>query len=224
MAPKAFVELGFALDLFKAHASSCSRARNGLVLLTRMKDKALESYSQYTMGSSLKAFSVVNNDLAIFGGQTRVLVSKNLNKKGRRRTVDSSADSDNVATTPEQDNSSPSHGSSEDFTMHAQNQLYQLAPNGYPSFDASHDYFGEFPNQASQVPDWASTLSSYDNPPPMSTLHNIPPMPDSVGSEFLGRTPTEAAQVGMSMMSETGLQNEQWMEFMRQSGILGDLR
>lgn len=254
MAPSAFAELGIAIDLFTTHASSCSRARNGLVLLTRMKAKALESYSQFSAGSPLKPFSIENDDLAIFGGQTRVLVSKRMSsqtsKGGRRRvpTPSSSAeylDVDSYSTPSDRDSQSGGHGtnlpmkrrSSDENLMHEERsmapQFYTNPARGGGFSQQSqsqsmempaYNYFGEYSGQEAAVPDWASPSLSYGQPAPRLHPGHVPPIPGpmAMGCEILGEElPNEAAQVGFAMMNETGLQNEQWVEFMRQTGLLG---
>lgn len=88
----------------------------------------------------------------------------------------------------------------------------------------AYNYFGEYSGQEAAVPDWASPSLSYGQPAPRLHPGHVPPIPGpmAMGCEILGEElPNEAAQVGFAMMNETGLQNEQWVEFMRQTGLLG---
>lgn len=64
MAPSAFAELGIAIDLFTTHASSCSRARNGLVS---------PAPSQHT--SSLRLTPLLGTSHANEGQSSRVILA-----------------------------------------------------------------------------------------------------------------------------------------------------
>ncbi|KAF7976905.1 hypothetical protein HWV62_5292 [Athelia sp. TMB] len=89
MASTAFIELGLAVDLFERCAGISERARSGVAILQKLKEKAFLVLSQYRGGgiSPSPALSMFNSqedgtdELALFGGQTRVVVSKTLSAK-----------------------------------------------------------------------------------------------------------------------------------------------
>ncbi|KAJ3987194.1 fungal-specific transcription factor domain-containing protein [Lentinula detonsa] len=82
MAPNAFIELGLACDLFEKCTSDSRRSRSGLAILNRLRDKAFQIFSQLRSGTSPISSSLYvgrdygDDELALFGGQTRVLFSK----------------------------------------------------------------------------------------------------------------------------------------------------
>ncbi|KAJ6538867.1 fungal-specific transcription factor domain-containing protein [Mycena vulgaris] len=79
MAPHAIVELFTAVDLIEKGAVSSGRARSGLAILQRLRDKAIAVYSQYS-GHNLTppptADAETEDDLEIFAGYTRVVANK----------------------------------------------------------------------------------------------------------------------------------------------------
>ncbi|KAJ6599161.1 fungal-specific transcription factor domain-containing protein [Mycena vulgaris] len=88
MAPTAFIELGLACDLFEKGAKHSRRARSGLAILCKLREKAFQVYSQFRSGNPTPpptGFGTNGDygedELALFGGQTRVLVSKLISKK-----------------------------------------------------------------------------------------------------------------------------------------------
>ncbi|KAJ7744540.1 fungal-specific transcription factor domain-containing protein [Mycena maculata] len=91
MAPTAFIELGLACDLFEKGAKVSRRARSGLAILCKLREKAFQVYSQFRSGNptppptgfGLGLFDYGEDELALFGGQTRVLVSKLISRKNK---------------------------------------------------------------------------------------------------------------------------------------------
>ncbi|KAJ7467123.1 fungal-specific transcription factor domain-containing protein [Mycena latifolia] len=79
MAPHAIVELFTAVDLIEKGALSSGRARSGLAILQRLRDKAIAVYSQYS-GHNLTPPPTTDPDtedeLEIFAGYTRVVANK----------------------------------------------------------------------------------------------------------------------------------------------------
>ncbi|KAJ7141205.1 hypothetical protein C8R44DRAFT_762931 [Mycena epipterygia] len=77
--PHAIVELFTAVDLIEKGAVSSGRARSGLAILQRLRDKAIATYSQYS-GHNLTppptADPQTDEDLEIFAGYTRVVAKK----------------------------------------------------------------------------------------------------------------------------------------------------
>ncbi|KAJ6507293.1 fungal-specific transcription factor domain-containing protein [Mycena vitilis] len=82
-APHAIVELFTAVDLIEKGAASSGRARSGLAILQRLRDKAIGVYSQYS-GHNLSPPPTVDleteQDLEIFAGYTRVVANKVLQR------------------------------------------------------------------------------------------------------------------------------------------------
>ncbi|KAF7331836.1 Clathrin-coated vesicle protein [Mycena kentingensis (nom. inval.)] len=91
MAPTAFIELGLACDLFEKGATQSRRARSGLAILCKLREKAFQVYSQFRTGNPTPpptgfglGSDYGDDELALFGGQTRVLVSKLISKKKKK--------------------------------------------------------------------------------------------------------------------------------------------
>ncbi|KAI0923665.1 hypothetical protein AcW1_006560 [Taiwanofungus camphoratus] len=97
IAPSALMELELAVDVFQRGATHSLRARQGLPLLLRLKQRATHAYTQYRnkhiMPSGPPRFGPEDqyrDALAIFGGQTRVLPRKSLSRKRPRGLIDTS--------------------------------------------------------------------------------------------------------------------------------------
>ncbi|KAJ6545412.1 hypothetical protein B0H19DRAFT_1167621 [Mycena capillaripes] len=100
MAPHAIVELFTAVDLIEKGAVSSGRARSGLAILQRLRDKAIGVYSRYS-GHNLSppptADPETEKELEIFAGYTRVVANKVL-QRGLQTAL----------TPPQSENSNPS--------------------------------------------------------------------------------------------------------------------
>ncbi|KAF6762713.1 fungal-specific transcription factor domain-containing protein [Ephemerocybe angulata] len=111
MASSAFIELGLACDLFEKGAAHSRRAKSGMAILYKMREKAFQVYSQFRSGNtpipgvlSTGRPDYGEDELALFGGQTRVLVSRLLShskRTGNKRT------SSSASSTAPSTNSSP---------------------------------------------------------------------------------------------------------------------
>ncbi|KAI0820263.1 fungal-specific transcription factor domain-containing protein [Trametes gibbosa] len=93
MAPSALTDLDLAVDFFERGALLSPRARQALPILRNLKDRALKAFNEYRnrhMSPSLDIQLHIGpedqfqDELAIFGGQTRVLTNKFLNRKRTR--------------------------------------------------------------------------------------------------------------------------------------------
>ncbi|TEB30149.1 hypothetical protein FA13DRAFT_1733962 [Coprinellus micaceus] len=109
MASSAFIELGLACDLFEKGARHSRRARSGMTILYKMREKAFQVYSQFRSGNapipgvlSTGRPDYGEDELALFGGQTRVLVSKLLSQSGRapKRSPSASSSLPSTASSP----------------------------------------------------------------------------------------------------------------------------
>ncbi|KAK2467174.1 hypothetical protein APHAL10511_000723 [Amanita phalloides] len=87
-APRAFYELQISIELFEQTAKQSSRARTALNVLIKLKEKATRASCQYNgVPSPLGAFPFsrpgdeLDDELAIFGGQKRVIARKSRSHK-----------------------------------------------------------------------------------------------------------------------------------------------
>ncbi|EMD39103.1 hypothetical protein CERSUDRAFT_112795 [Gelatoporia subvermispora B] len=94
MAPSALVDLDLAVSFFQRGANLSLRARQALPILRNLRDRATQAYSQYrnrhitpTLDIRLKIGpeDPFEDELAIFGGQTRVMSTKLLSRKRAER-------------------------------------------------------------------------------------------------------------------------------------------
>ena len=278
MAPSAFIELGLACDLFEKGATQSLRIRSGLVrvwilsdaslfmsfqwqaILCKMREKAFHIYSQFRTGNpnASKVLSIDKPDygddeLALFGGQTRVLVTKLLNCSGKTRHPASNSTS--VSNTPSSDSGdSRATGPVSDLSHEVHPSLVEylsmFPPSNAPSRNSPEGGF----NASSDTPDVTQSQLNLDQqngwqnwvpqtlftPLPSATYNSIsaelsPFAPSGSGpypSININNGRTEASigikldpsdsslvDLGMMMTGESGM-DEQWMSFMRDSGIL----
>ncbi|KAG6813503.1 hypothetical protein H0H92_010528 [Tricholoma furcatifolium] len=241
MAPSAFIELGLACDLFEKGASQSRRARSGLVILRKLREKAFQVYSQFRSGNpTTNAVLAVgkpdygDDELALFGGQTRVLVSKLLNKSSNRKKPSSPTNSGNsaagspAAETPDVHPSLVEYLSNIPLEHTAPSSPQQIASPtiSYPpqsSFQPNRQYF-PLDQQDLQSASWSPSApfapvgqSNYLSNPPTFPPPNMPfnALPDYSNFSVKSDTPEPLVHLGMMMTMD-----EQWMSFMRQSGLL----
>ncbi|KAG6378829.1 fungal-specific transcription factor domain-containing protein [Boletus reticuloceps] len=115
MAPAAQLELDLALNLFRSGAVVSPRAKSGLAVLMHLKAKARQAQGQLpvnragslsTCPTTLLPETGVD-ELAVFGGQTQILVSRILSQQSRRKAQGSSPSisvsaASSPSTTPEE--------------------------------------------------------------------------------------------------------------------------
>ncbi|KAJ7593118.1 fungal-specific transcription factor domain-containing protein [Mycena floridula] len=95
IAPAALLDLNLAVEMFERSAPYSQKSRTALVVLHKLRDKAIRSYAQFSSATllsnpSASDFSNIfpakaendQDELAIFGGQTRVLTKKTRPKPG----------------------------------------------------------------------------------------------------------------------------------------------
>ncbi|KAF7970145.1 hypothetical protein HWV62_24922 [Athelia sp. TMB] len=114
-AHSAFLEMGIAVDLFTKAVENSLPARKAMEILVQMKEKASAIYNQFRSGARSSDVATnpqmfyeqggVVDELAIFGGQTRILFSKNVLSKAPNANAASTVMRAN-ATSP-QSTSSP---------------------------------------------------------------------------------------------------------------------
>ncbi|KAJ7068172.1 fungal-specific transcription factor domain-containing protein [Mycena amicta] len=241
MAPTAFIELGLACDLFEKGAKQSRRARSGLAILCKLREKAYQVYSQFRSGNPTppptgfgRGLSDYGEDeLALFGGQTRVLVSKLISRKSKRDDKDQSSTPTMSGSTVSSESSPTSSGSSgvesvpdvhpslvdylslfppADFQHQPELQLPQLPPINQPS-DAS--VF------ASPLPD-QPPASSFDFYGYDQTYYNTS-LPNRAPYFPSAQAPKDTSDLGLLMSGDSGI-DEQWKAFMKKSfsGLLAD--
>ncbi|EAU84699.2 hypothetical protein CC1G_00218 [Coprinopsis cinerea okayama7 len=117
LASSAYIELGLACDLFEKGCNESRRAKSGLAILLKLRRRASEVYSRYISGDAHAAGGILStgqpdygeDELALFGGQTKVLVSKMLSQYRKRKGRSSSSSSalPTSASTPSTSGSEP---------------------------------------------------------------------------------------------------------------------
>ncbi|KAI3612460.1 hypothetical protein WG66_009912 [Moniliophthora roreri] len=101
--PHAFLDLGLACSLFEKGAPNTKRARSALHILRRLRNKAFEVYSQYKNGNPTVSSLVPDygeDELALFGGQTKILFSKFMASRWQHNRLSSLHGSPTNSETP----------------------------------------------------------------------------------------------------------------------------
>ncbi|KZP20102.1 hypothetical protein FIBSPDRAFT_1045158 [Athelia psychrophila] len=257
MAYTALMELGLAVNLFERGAGVSERARTGLVILQKLKEKASFVLSQYhssTNGDApppnlliLTSQEDGTDELALFGGQTSVLISKTLARKTASRHITSNLNP--LAASPvSSSRASPSASPWTDQGSLLQDihpSLVQYASLFHPTA-LSTDFTGHpAPNLESHSLDQSTSGTNGFVPVSWSAQMPSPPQagtpsPATSGSftndpnsynlfqELYQETPTTAIDTWGSndmtdlgqMMSIDSDMDEQWLSFMKESGIV----
>ncbi|KAL0949720.1 hypothetical protein HGRIS_009759 [Hohenbuehelia grisea] len=137
MAPNAFIELGIACDLFEKGAAHSLRARSGFAILQKLREKAFQVYSQFRSGNPMplpdlatpRQVDYAEDELAIFGGQTRILLSKILSRRGKQKHRESSSSN----SSPSPSASSITAGVTPTPDTHASPTMGDSVPDVHPS-------------------------------------------------------------------------------------------
>ncbi|KAK0230819.1 hypothetical protein IW262DRAFT_1261635 [Armillaria fumosa] len=206
MAANAFIELGLACDLFEKGSHHSRRARSGIGILYSLKNKAFQIYSQFRSGNPPPQNAPVGSDygedeLALFGGQTRILFSKLMSSRGVNRKTPSSSPSTNSPNAPS-DSQAPSPSSCvPDVHPSLVEYLSLLPPSQYPRASppqealASPTPVGPGPAQANSSTVFPSALtksstilnnhSDQSSPSSIYSLHSVPPQMNGSESSSL---------------------------------------
>ncbi|KAF8897440.1 fungal-specific transcription factor domain-containing protein [Infundibulicybe gibba] len=235
MAPSAFIELGLACDLFEKGAMYSRRARSGMAILFKLRERAFQVYSQFRSGNPMPPSTTLlvsgkpdygDDELALFGGQTRVLVSRLLSSRTTiRKTVSSPTSPLNPLTPTDNE-----HGAYADSPPDVHPSLMEYLS----LFPPQHIHTATHPNTASST---VTNIASYP-----SFSHSM--QPSSIATSYSNRSDmhipsaTHANEIsgfgdnsladphvdndmdlGMVMSGESGM-DEQWISFMRDSGLL----
>ncbi|KIK99256.1 hypothetical protein PAXRUDRAFT_822949 [Paxillus rubicundulus Ve08.2h10] len=249
MAPAAQLELELALNLFRNGALVSPRARSGLPILMKLKATAQQAQLQLPNNGThprtpnpptLLPETGVDDELAMFGGQTRILVSKILSQQGRMNVHTTSASMPGPARSSA---SSPT-------SMSDESQSPESIPEVHPSLV---EYLSMLPPptlvnspavSAGAVPaqfqfNQNSPLQFFINttPLPSGTLSQHPFLSTSTpvafdqefmkgfsDTDFFGSPVPEAmpntlGDLELMLSGESGM-DERWMAFMRESGVL----
>ena len=241
-------------------------------ILYKLRDKAFQVYSQFRSGnvpsaSNLKPNMPVDDDsyrdeLAIFGGQTRVLVSKLLTSKAPNWDANPSSPKSTSSgmlsplTKPNEmkDPSKLPDDKMEDVHPSLMEYMSLFPPsafapgfNMYPDVAAQPTLDQSIMNEVSALPQYTASgeLSDYSYPqyslPQQQQYQSMSPAATSTYDPsstspfdpyqgprlYPSTTPSSAstpesanlADLGMMMNGDSGM-DEQWMSFMRDSGIL----
>ncbi|KAG1874537.1 fungal-specific transcription factor domain-containing protein [Suillus subalutaceus] len=245
MAPAAWQELNLATEMFLRGSETSSRARHGLAILDKLKLKAYQALEKYRSGATFNNQGSLSSpllevggddELTMFGGQTRVLVTKILSRQNRKKVSSSiplsavdSLQSQSTASTP----SASDDGNSSDSIPEVHPMLVEflkmLPPPSMPdptlgTEDASATFqsqWGAFslsrplgfvtPDPApaiypSTIPQTSKSVSSFQNLLPQSNLFD----PTSIRADD--------ALADLFLSGESGM-DERWKSFMRDSGI-----
>ncbi|KAJ7179896.1 fungal-specific transcription factor domain-containing protein [Mycena crocata] len=228
MAPTAFIELGLACDLFEKGAKYSRRARSGLAILCKLREKAFQVYSQFRSGNpappppgfGLGLSDYGEDELALFGGQTRVLVSKLISKKNKDQTpkesfFSSPAMTSSSVSTPSTSSSTPApepvpdvHPSLVEYlslfpaAQYAQDFQQQPAENAYHQQMVQEMAPPSNPYGYNQAFFEQTTALELPERPPYFVDPDTPPK--------------DLSDLGMMMSGDSGI-DEQWRAFMKKS-------
>jgi len=204
MAANAFIELGLACDLFQKGATHNLRVRSGLGILGRLRERALQVYSQFRTGGHLGVASVGgdygDDELALFGGQTRVLFSHLLRAKDSTRTP----------------NKAPSPNSGEGST--SGEMLTDVHPSlvEYLSLLPASDLSRSTPTNESGTAYDSIDTSAVQHPYPTSISEpNIGPI-----FQLSDNQSDAISYADFGMITGDSVIDDQWRSFLRESGVL----
>ncbi|KZP04069.1 hypothetical protein FIBSPDRAFT_923431 [Athelia psychrophila] len=249
-APQAFSELIIAVKLFENGAKVLPRVRTGMDILHRVQDKALLLFAQHRNGAEPPTESLRispeqdgnADELAIFSGQNRRLISRMLSQKVPLAAHDAPVAA-NLSSDPPVTFHSPPSVSSQSSQSSANLGMMEM-PDVHPSL---MEYISSVP-QAGTVPGFmnheASTNSfyaSHDQPLPTRTPTDLPsekapyPAPstafphDSTSVDHLRQLYAETlathawdldniGEPGAALNNANGI-DEDWVMFLKESGL-----
>lgn len=223
-------------------------------ILYKMRQKAFQVYSQFRSGNGIpnKTLSVGRPDygddeLALFGGQTRVLVSKLLSNSHKPRQQSRSSSSSASVSSISSDSESrltPSNDSVhhpdisrevhpslvEYLSMFTPSNIPPRNPDDGTNSSMTSGLALDQPDQAlwqslpatpslftSLAPETFNNITS--ELPPFAGTNIYEQMERPTGVEIKTDPDNSLVDLGMMMTGESGM-DEQWMSFMRDSGFL----
>jgi len=240
------MELDITVDLFRKGAKESVRARQALPVLLKLQERAVQSYTDFrnrnaapTLGVQFK-FGPEDqcvDELAIFGGQTRVISNKALSKKRPKREQESQKSQSSSQATGSAP-ASPANTSSSDSTSTPSSTGEDLS-DVHPSL---MDYLAQFssptsfamvdPSQLTVEP-----LRAMPPQPPMQLPHPASLPSDTMDflttllanpqfddpSAFFGNTAMPSVGFAPAPpqppMAEDVVMNDQWTALMQNAGM-----
>ncbi|KAJ7591168.1 hypothetical protein C8J56DRAFT_1013906 [Mycena floridula] len=216
MAPHAFIELGLACDLFQKGAIHSVRIQSGLGVLTRLREKANQVYSQFQSGIHRPSAPVGGDygedELALFGGQTRLLFSRLLNRSSSPHIPVTPTGVPNASTVASAwgDPFSDAHPSLVEY-------LSLLPPSQRPRASPSSS---ASPENIPFTPDSSTYYSDPVSMPPMTQgTEGFEMNTGEMTSPYLYDPMIGTGMSDMQMVGDSGI-DEQWRFFLRESGLL----
>ncbi|KAF9030945.1 hypothetical protein BDZ89DRAFT_1064266 [Hymenopellis radicata] len=248
MAANAFIELSLACDLFEKGALSSRRARSGFGILTSLKNRAFQVYSQFRSGNqpiglpSSVGADYGEDELALFGGQTRVLFSKLMCQRDINRKP-------TATTTPSLPLPDYNNPKSDTLDVHPSlvQYLSMLPPTQHPHYTPPHEHTN--PNFAPSTEMYGhlngneyhhilgQATHAYGDPFPSTSNSGL----ENGSSSFFGgmeeplafssnayqsqgpsTSITGVLDFGMMMTGDSGMDEQRWKSFMRDSGLILD--
>ncbi|TFK28831.1 hypothetical protein FA15DRAFT_664908 [Coprinopsis marcescibilis] len=170
MASSAYFELGLACDLYEKGVIQSRRSRSGLATLYKIRTKASEIYSQCAAGSTGPTGGILStgkpdygeDELALFGGQTKVLVSKLLSQYNRTKSHAPSSNSSQTTGSSNGSQGSDSDHGSPNYVAEVHPRLVEYLSMFPPSTHSSptpsvvQDMQAEYPVLSGKTPTSAS--------------------------------------------------------------------
>ncbi|KAL4081790.1 fungal-specific transcription factor domain-containing protein [Scleroderma yunnanense] len=252
MAPAARIELDLALNMFRNGAIQSPRARSGLPILNSLKAKAEQAQAEYLSSKSSsrsnKSTALLpetggDDELAMFGGQTRILVSKILSRQSRNVRAATSVPSSSTPNSPPP-SSDESHSPSESVPEVHPSLVEYLTMLPPPSTSALSMMDAMSTTETNLQPTVESTMAT--NSPMLTFPENMPSHASSIPPSMppsgydqtialdvsdmtffdiqqpnsMERTLSGTSDFEFMLTGESGM-DARWMSFMRDSGIFG---
>lgn len=251
IAPSAFIELTCVCELFEKGAVHSRRARDGLAILRKLKERADQIYSQFRTGDPTSNATLLaergDDELSLFGGHTRVKVSKLLsNRSPKGGSAESASPSPSTQSSSDSDAGLSSAEQTPDVHPALMEYLSKIPleydnnnsnPFQPPDSGYQHDFaafsvqqmeYSTQENQNMQFP-WQLPVSSFatsiSHPSYSSSQTSSFTDPFVPQSEF-GTTESRNDVHGGNlfdlemMITSASSMDEQWMSFMRDTGLL----
>ncbi|KAF9534816.1 fungal-specific transcription factor domain-containing protein [Crepidotus variabilis] len=252
IAPTAFLELGLGCELFEKGATNgvlqSEKARSAIKILQTLKSKALRAYSSVRSGPGLPETQVPFiedidhgfDELALFGGQTRILVCRWLRTNQIcPETSKPACSSSTTPSTSENGGSSPSSDpivpTPPDCEVHP--SLVEFISNLAPLDASIADLSNWAPNNplvssdsfASDQVSWEQPSQIQFNPLPLSNSKfangSLQPSTEMPAPEFFSNSVENVSAPNTylpSAMSGQSAMNTHWNAFLESSGIIQD--
>ncbi|KAH9926912.1 fungal-specific transcription factor domain-containing protein [Fomitopsis serialis] len=245
LTPSALMELDLAVGVFEKGAVSSLRARQGLPILRKIRDRAKKAYEEYrdrhlnpaTNGTPAQIPEEYQQALAIFGGQTRVLPSRALSRRRQRKsgraTTDSpwsasqassqhspTSSSSAVTPPPAQTPSDSSGGSpSPEFQPHPALMMYlSQVPSNSP-FQSADLQALQVPSCPPPAPAPVPPFPTVPTPDHNHTLIDSYPQGAQADLDFLNSLLSNPQYQSVPTFPNDAVMSDQWMSLMQETGL-----